>query len=117
MASSSADPNQRRRRRGRDEGRYGIESLGVGERGGGGSGSGNRNVGRNGGGNGRRYDKEVTVHYDPLISKIITHGPDRRTALSRLRSALRRYELSGPGTNLRFLEGCASHPDFDHDRV
>ena len=55
--------------------------------------------------------------WSPLISKIITHGPNRRTALSRLRSALRRYELSGPGTNLRFLEGCASHPDFDHDRV
>ena len=88
-------------------------------RGEGGGGGGNwNNVGRSdGGGNGRRYDEEVTVHYDPLISKIITHGPDRRTALSRLRSALRRYELSGPGTNLRFLEGCASHPDFDHDRV
>ena len=39
MASSSADPNQCRRRQGRDEGRYEIESLGVGERGGEGAGA------------------------------------------------------------------------------
>ncbi|MBM3487352.1 MAG: ATP-grasp domain-containing protein, partial [Alphaproteobacteria bacterium] len=45
----------------------------------------------------------IPVHYDPLIAKIIAHGPDRDAALARLRRALDRVSLAGPDTNLGFL--------------
>ena len=46
---------------------------------------------------------EITVHYDPMIAKIVAHGPDRETALDRLAEALRRTKVEGPATNREFL--------------
>lgn len=46
---------------------------------------------------------EVTVHYDPMIAKLIAWGPDRRTALDRLRDALERTVVEGVRTNARYL--------------
>ena len=46
---------------------------------------------------------EVSVHYDPMIAKIIAWAPDRATALARLRSALERTEVEGVRTNARYL--------------
>ncbi|MEZ4474334.1 MAG: hypothetical protein R3F60_26825 [bacterium] len=36
---------------------------------------------------------EVGVFYDPLLAKIITGGPDRATAIDRMRGALRRLRV------------------------
>lgn len=47
--------------------------------------------------------QEITPFYDPMIAKIMAHGPDRDTARARLASALRRTELLGLETNRRFL--------------
>jgi acetyl/propionyl-CoA carboxylase alpha subunit len=38
-----------------------------------------------------REGSEITVYYDPMISKVIAHGADRTEALHRLRDALDRY--------------------------
>jgi 3-methylcrotonyl-CoA carboxylase alpha subunit len=46
---------------------------------------------------------EVTVHYDPMIAKVIAWAPDRASALRRLQQALEHTEIEGVRTNARFL--------------
>jgi acetyl-CoA/propionyl-CoA carboxylase, biotin carboxylase, biotin carboxyl carrier protein len=53
---------------------------------------------------------EVGVAYDPLIAKLIAHGPTRDEALLRLRDALAETEVAGLTTNLPFLRWLVSHP-------
>jgi 3-methylcrotonyl-CoA carboxylase alpha subunit len=45
----------------------------------------------------------ISVHYDPMIAKLICRAPDRATALAGLRRALESTELAGLKTNARFL--------------
>jgi acetyl/propionyl-CoA carboxylase alpha subunit len=51
----------------------------------------------------------VTRHYDPLIAKLIAHGPHRKLALAKLCEALAQTEVLGVRTNLRFLRALAAH--------
>ncbi len=53
---------------------------------------------------------EVGVAYDPMIAKLIAHGPTREEALLRLRDALAETEVEGLTTNLTFLRWLVSHP-------
>ena len=53
---------------------------------------------------------EVGVAYDPMIAKLIAHGPTRDEALLRLRDALAETEVEGLTTNLRFLRWLVAHP-------
>ncbi|WP_404475747.1 acetyl/propionyl/methylcrotonyl-CoA carboxylase subunit alpha [Microbacterium aerolatum] len=46
---------------------------------------------------------EVTGFYDPMIAKIIAHGPDRSAALEQLDEALSRTVILGVETNVGFL--------------
>ena len=46
---------------------------------------------------------EVTGFYDPMIAKVIAHGPDRATALQRLGEALKQTVVLGVDTNIAFL--------------
>jgi 3-methylcrotonyl-CoA carboxylase alpha subunit len=46
---------------------------------------------------------EVTVHYDPMLAKVIAWAPDRDGAIERLRAALEHTEVEGVRTNARFL--------------
>jgi 3-methylcrotonyl-CoA carboxylase alpha subunit len=61
---------------------------------------------------GVREGDEVSVFYDPMISKLITYGEDRDAALDKMVAALKRYEVAGMPTNIPFVEKCASHPSF-----
>ncbi|MEO0995149.1 MAG: biotin carboxylase N-terminal domain-containing protein, partial [Pseudomonadota bacterium] len=45
----------------------------------------------------------VTPHYDPMIAKLIAHGPDREAAFARLGAALAESQLAGLTSNLGFL--------------
>jgi acetyl-CoA/propionyl-CoA carboxylase biotin carboxyl carrier protein len=45
----------------------------------------------------------VTDRYDPMLAKLIVHGPDRSSALAHLADALDATRLLGVRTNLRFL--------------
>jgi 3-methylcrotonyl-CoA carboxylase alpha subunit len=45
----------------------------------------------------------VPVHYDPILAKVIAHGPDRAAALTRLAGALDATLIQGVLTNLPFL--------------
>ncbi|MGY0061617.1 ATP-binding protein [Streptomyces sp. LZ34] len=53
---------------------------------------------------------EVGTVYDPMLAKVIAHGPDRPTALRRLRAALARTTTLGLDTNTGFLRRLAAHP-------
>jgi acetyl-CoA/propionyl-CoA carboxylase, biotin carboxylase, biotin carboxyl carrier protein len=53
---------------------------------------------------------EVGVSYDPLIAKLIAHGPTRHEAFARLRDALAETDVGGVTTNLPFLRWLVSHP-------
>ena len=55
---------------------------------------------------------EVTVHYDPLLSKVVTWGHDRGEAIERMRDALRRTVVLGVVTNLARLRAIVEHPAF-----
>jgi 3-methylcrotonyl-CoA carboxylase alpha subunit len=55
---------------------------------------------------------EVTVHYDPLLAKVITLGHDRGEAIERMRDALRRTVVLGVVTNLARLRAIVEHPAF-----
>jgi 3-methylcrotonyl-CoA carboxylase alpha subunit len=46
---------------------------------------------------------EVSVHYDPMIAKMIAHAPTRDAALDKLAAALDRTLVVGPRTNVAFL--------------
>jgi 3-methylcrotonyl-CoA carboxylase alpha subunit len=52
--------------------------------------------------------QEVTPYYDPMLAKIIVHGPTREAALDRLTRALARTTVAGPRTNLAFLRTLAA---------
>ncbi|MEU3824546.1 acetyl-CoA carboxylase biotin carboxylase subunit [Streptomyces sp. NPDC029080] len=53
---------------------------------------------------------EVGSLYDPMLSKVIAYGPDRETALRRLRAALARTVTLGVQTNAGFLRRLLAHP-------
>jgi acetyl/propionyl-CoA carboxylase alpha subunit len=53
----------------------------------------------------------VTVHYDPLLAKLIAWGPDRRAAMARAREAIAGYEILGLRHNLAFLDALLAQPD------
>jgi acetyl/propionyl-CoA carboxylase alpha subunit len=53
---------------------------------------------------------EVGVAYDPMIAKLITHGPTREEAFARLRDALAETDVAGVTTNLPFLRWLVTHP-------
>ncbi|MET8949544.1 acetyl-CoA carboxylase biotin carboxylase subunit [Streptomyces sp. NPDC004393] len=53
---------------------------------------------------------EVGSLYDPMLSKVIAYGPDRASALRRLRAALARTVTLGVQTNAGFLRRLLAHP-------
>ena len=55
---------------------------------------------------------EVTPFYDPMIAKVIAHGPDRDTALDRLAEALGRTLVAGPKSNAAFLRALCGMAEF-----
>jgi 3-methylcrotonyl-CoA carboxylase alpha subunit len=53
---------------------------------------------------------EVTVHYDPLLAKVIATAETRELARQRLIAALRAYPILGIRTNIPFLLRVLDHP-------
>jgi acetyl-CoA carboxylase biotin carboxylase subunit len=56
---------------------------------------------------------DVTVFYDPLVSKLSAWGPDRRQAIARMKRALREYEVLGIRTTLPFFQWFLEQPAFE----
>jgi len=54
----------------------------------------------------------VSIHYDPLISKLAVHAATRAEAIARMRRAVSEYKVLGIRTTLSFFERVLRHPDF-----
>jgi len=55
---------------------------------------------------------EVSLHYDPMIAKLVTHGSDREQAAQTMLRALDRFEIRGIQSNMPFLAALVQHPRF-----
>ncbi len=75
------------------------------------------------GGPGVRWDggiargQEVTLHYDPLLGKLITHGPTRLAAIDRMRRALRELRIVGVATSAVFHAALMEDAEFREGRL
>ena len=52
---------------------------------------------------------EISMHYDPMIAKLITHAKDRETAVAAMSIALDEFVLDGIGHNVPFLADLMQH--------
>ncbi|MDA8637609.1 acetyl/propionyl/methylcrotonyl-CoA carboxylase subunit alpha [Rhodospirillales bacterium] len=66
---------------------------------------------------GIRSGDVVSVHYDPMLAKIVVHGPDRDAALATLHRALADTEIAGVETNLDFLLGVSQTKHFSKANI
>jgi acetyl-CoA/propionyl-CoA carboxylase biotin carboxyl carrier protein len=59
---------------------------------------------------GLREGDEVSDRYDPMLAKLIAHGPSRESALNRLAAALADTRVLGVRTNVRYLRWLLQQP-------
>jgi acetyl/propionyl-CoA carboxylase alpha subunit len=70
------------------------------------------------GGKGVRIDSGVeqgsvvSMHFDPMVAKLITLGKNRQEALDRMIQALKNYKIFGIKTVIPFLIAVLNHPAF-----
>jgi propionyl-CoA carboxylase alpha chain len=55
---------------------------------------------------------EVSMYYDPMVAKLITHGRNRDSAIAAMRGALNEYFIRGVAHNIGFLNALITHPRF-----
>jgi acetyl-CoA carboxylase biotin carboxylase subunit len=55
---------------------------------------------------------EVSLFYDPLLGKLIVHGPDRAAAIARMERALGELRVVGVETSAPFHRRVMAEPDF-----
>lgn len=61
---------------------------------------------------GVRTNDEISVFYDPMISKLVVWGENREAALTKMRQVLNGYHLAGLSTNISFLKRLCTHEAF-----
>ncbi len=61
---------------------------------------------------GVEVNSEITIHFDPLIAKLITFAPTRQEAISIMKRALNEYLIFGVKTGIPFLRKVLLHPKF-----
>ena len=66
---------------------------------------------------GVELNSEVSIHYDPMISKLAAWGRTRAEAIDRLRRALDEYEVGGIKTTLPFFREIVRDPEFIAGRL
>jgi propionyl-CoA carboxylase alpha chain len=55
---------------------------------------------------------EISVFYDSMIAKIITHAESRGAAIARMRDALNAFTIRGVSSNIAFQAALMQHPRF-----
>jgi len=61
---------------------------------------------------GVREGSEISIHYDPLIAKIVTHAADRTAAINAQAQALDSFVIEGVANNIAFLAAVMAHKRF-----
>ncbi|MDJ0950812.1 MAG: acetyl/propionyl/methylcrotonyl-CoA carboxylase subunit alpha [Alphaproteobacteria bacterium] len=61
---------------------------------------------------GVREGDEVSIHYDPMIAKLVVWDETRAAAVRRMRTALAATEVVGLSSNVDFLSAVVAHPAF-----
>ena len=60
---------------------------------------------------------EISMYYDSMIAKLITHGATRDMAIARMRDALNAFVIRGVSTNISFQAALMQHPRFVSGRM
>lgn len=60
---------------------------------------------------------EVSVHYDPMIAKVVVWGKDRLEAIKKADSALSRFNVAGVSTNIDFMRKILQSKPFQNEIV
>ncbi len=60
---------------------------------------------------------EISIHYDPMIAKLVTHAPDRLTAIDAQANALDSFVIDGIRHNIPFLSALMQHPRWREGRL
>ncbi len=55
---------------------------------------------------------EISMYYDSMIAKLITHGANRDQAIERMREALNAFVIRGISSNIPFQAALLQHPRF-----
>jgi propionyl-CoA carboxylase alpha chain len=55
---------------------------------------------------------EISMYYDSMIAKLITHGATRDAAIARMRDALNAFVIRGVSSNIAFQAALMQHPRF-----
>lgn len=61
---------------------------------------------------GVREGSEISIFYDPMIAKLVTHGETRSAAINEMRRALDSYVVRGINHNMQFLSAMMRHSRF-----
>ncbi|KAK1282893.1 hypothetical protein QJS10_CPB22g00354 [Acorus calamus] len=59
----------------------------------------------------------VSMHYDPMIAKLVVWGENRDAALIKLKDCLLKFQVEGLPTNINFLQRLANHWAFEDGLV
>ena len=59
---------------------------------------------------------EISLFYDPMIAKLVTHGADRTTAIDAMAAALDDFRIDGIRHNIDFLTTIMHHERFRSGR-
>ncbi|KAK6940781.1 Methylcrotonoyl-CoA carboxylase subunit alpha, BT domain [Dillenia turbinata] len=59
----------------------------------------------------------VSMHYDPMIAKLVAWGENRSSALIKLKDCLSKFQVAGLPTNINFLQKLADHWAFVDGKV
>ncbi|WJY67446.1 pyruvate carboxylase [Corynebacterium auris] len=60
---------------------------------------------------------EITPNFDSLLVKMTCRGKDFQVAVDRALRALNEFTVTGVSTNIAFLRGLLSDPDFRYERI
>lgn len=60
---------------------------------------------------------EISLYYDPMIAKLVTHGPSRDLAIDHMARALDAFHIDGIQHNIPFLASIMQHPRWREGRL